>query len=260
ARRACEDWVEQFIQDLSERRACPAGNSSEHTHGHVWPAGAQMVVEKAFGREGVEKIMRYEGPSYLSGRSSEPKREWPLALNENQPYIYYNKGIQAMYALKEVVGEEALNAAIRKFADKVRFQEPPFTTGPDFVASLKATLDPQHTPLIDELFNQVMLFDNRIQKHQMTENADGSVTLDLEILGRKIDVDDKGVQKDIDFSLDMELAGRSADDKGLPGERHMIKTGVNKIQIKFAQKPKSVTLDPVHMWIDLNREDNKLTL
>lgn len=221
---------------------------------------AAMVMEKAFGKEQIEKLLRHEVRSYLSARTSESKREWPLALNENQSYLHYNKGALAMYALKEAVGEETLNRAIRSFADRVRYQEPPFTTSLAFIDSLKADLGPRHTALIDELFNRVVLYDNRIQSHQLTENADGTVTVDLEILGRKIDVDEKGAQKDIDFVLDMDVAARDAKDKTLEATRYTIKSGVNKIQLKFAQKPKSLSLDPMHMWIDLNREDNKLTL
>ncbi len=219
-----------------------------------------MVMEKTFGKEKIEKLLAYEARSYLTSRTSEPKREWPLALNENQSYLHYNKGLLSMYVLKEAVGEDALNTAIRKFADQVRYQEPPFTTSVAFVESLKADLGAQHGALIDDLFNRVVLYDNRIQSHQLTEHADGSVTVDLEILGRKIDVDEKGQQKDIDFTLDLEFAARDAKDKTLQAQRHVIKTGVNKIQLKFAQKPKTLALDPLNMWIDLNREDNKLTL
>jgi ABC-type transport system involved in multi-copper enzyme maturation permease subunit len=221
---------------------------------------AAMVMEKAFGQDTTAKLLRYEGRDYLMSRSSEPKREWPLALNENQGYIHYNKGLLVMYALKEAVGEEALNTAIHNFADKVRYQEPPFTTSLDFVASLKADLGPQHHALIDELFHKVVLYDNRLQSHTLTENPDGSVTVDLEILGRKIDVDEKGAQTDIDFTQELEFAGRDAQDKNLAVERRVIRNGVNKIQLQFAQKPKSLLLDPRFIWIDLNRDDNKLTL
>jgi len=142
----------------------------------------------------------------------------------------------------------------------VRYQEPPFTTSMAFVTSLKASLGPQHHALIDELFNRVVLFDNRIQSHTITEHPDGSVTVDLEILGRKIDVDEKGEQKDIDFSLALDFVGRDDQDKTLSSTRQAIRSGVNKIQLQFSQKPKSLILDPMHMWIDLNREDNKVTL
>jgi ABC-type transport system involved in multi-copper enzyme maturation permease subunit len=221
---------------------------------------AAMVMEKVFGQETTAKLLRYEGRDYLMSRSMESKREWPLALNENQGYIHYNKGLLVMYALKEAVGEDALNAAIKKFADKVRYQEPPFTTSLDFVASLKADLGPQLHALIDELFNKVVLYDNRLQSHKLTEHLDGSVTIDLEVLGRKIDVDDKGAQTDMDFTQELEFAGRDAQDKNLGAERRLIRNGVNNIQLKFAQKPKSLLLDPRSIWIDLNRDDNKLPL
>jgi hypothetical protein len=216
--------------------------------------------KKAFGREEVEKYLRHQGKGYLRSRSSEAKREWPLALNENQGYLHYNKGAVVMYALKDTVGEDSLNAAIRRFTDSVRYQEPPFTTSLAFVESLNSDLGPQHAALIDELFQQVTLYDNRIQSHQLTENPDGSVTVDLEILGRKIDVDEKGAQKDVDFALNIEIGGHDPADKLLPGSRHLIKTGVNKVQLKFAQKPKSIWLDPMHTWIDLNHEDNRVKL
>lgn len=221
---------------------------------------AVMVMEKAFGREKVERLLRHEGNNYLLGRAAESKREWPLALNEDQGYIHYRKGMQVMYALKEIVGEDVLNAAIFKFAEKVRFQEAPFATAPEFVDSLKASLDPKFTPLLDELFNKIVLFDNRIQAHTVTEGKDGSLTIDLEVLGRKFESDGLGEEKDQEFAQEMEFGGRLADGTMLPVERHVVKTGLNKIQLHPNKKPKSIYLDPMGMWIDTNREDNKLAL
>ena len=66
---------------------------------------AAMVMEKTFGQETTARLLRYEGRGYLISRSTESKREWPLALNENQGYIHYNKGLLVMYALKEAVGD-----------------------------------------------------------------------------------------------------------------------------------------------------------
>ena len=39
----------------------------------------------------------------------------PLALVESQQYIHYNKGALAMYALRDYVGEERVNGALRAF-------------------------------------------------------------------------------------------------------------------------------------------------
>ena len=38
--------------------------------------------------------------------------EQPLIRTENQPYIHYNKGALALYALRDYIGEDAMNRAL----------------------------------------------------------------------------------------------------------------------------------------------------
>src|SRR5690606_39700502 len=64
---------------------------------------------------------------YLSARKSEPLEEMPLLLVENQQYIHYQKASVVFYALKEYIGEAALNQALRDYIKQVGFQEPPYT-------------------------------------------------------------------------------------------------------------------------------------
>ena len=42
-------------------------------------------------------------------------KEPSLALVENEDFVYYNKGVINMYKLKQVIGEDKLNKAIRLF-------------------------------------------------------------------------------------------------------------------------------------------------
>ena len=69
----------------------------------------------------MKKFLKYELHAYLRGRSSERKKELPLILNENQPYIHYRKGSVVMYALQDYIGEDSLNNALRKYIDAVSF-------------------------------------------------------------------------------------------------------------------------------------------
>ena len=61
----------------------------------------------------MQRFMRYELDRYLLGRSTEQKKELPLARVENQDYIHYRKGSLVMYALADYIGEENLNRALR---------------------------------------------------------------------------------------------------------------------------------------------------
>jgi ABC-2 type transport system permease protein len=74
---------------------------------------ALMVMEREYGRDLMRKFLRYEMDKYLRGRSQEAERELPLAWCESQGYIHYNKGSVQMYHLKEMIGEDRVNAALR---------------------------------------------------------------------------------------------------------------------------------------------------
>src|SRR3712207_478503 len=76
---------------------------------------ALMVTEREYGRAQMRWFLEYELNSCVLGRSTETKRERPLALNENQGYIHYRKGSLAMYALRDYLGEERLNGVIAAF-------------------------------------------------------------------------------------------------------------------------------------------------
>ena len=67
---------------------------------------ALTVMEKRFGREAAQKFLRRELDGYLRGRGNERKKEVPLLYVENQPYIHYQKGSLAFYALRDYIGED----------------------------------------------------------------------------------------------------------------------------------------------------------
>ena len=83
---------------------------------------ALMVMEHLYGRDQIRKFLKYELDRYLRSRGGELIEELPLERVENQPYIHYQKGSLVMYLLKDVVGEDAVNRALRGLIARVRFQ------------------------------------------------------------------------------------------------------------------------------------------
>ena len=86
---------------------------------------ALTAMEKRYGPANSQKFLAYELDRYLTGRTAETKREMPLMLVENQPYIHYNKGSLALYALRDYIGEDSMNAALSRFVRDKAFQMPP---------------------------------------------------------------------------------------------------------------------------------------
>jgi len=85
------------------------------------------VLEKEYGKLQMRKFLKDALDSYLQGRTMESKSEQPLMFNENQQYIHYKKGSLVLYALSDYIGEKNMNNALKKYIEKVAYQEAPYT-------------------------------------------------------------------------------------------------------------------------------------
>jgi len=84
-----------------------------------------------------------------------------LMLVENQPYIHYNKGSLAFYALRDYIGEDSLNAALRRFVRDKAFQKPPYTTSIEMLQYIRAVTPDSLQYVIHDLFETITLYDNK---------------------------------------------------------------------------------------------------
>src|SRR6185295_10600068 len=144
-----------FIADLRDKNAIDyVFYVTAHEVGHQWWAhqvvGAQvkgttmvtetmaqysalMVMEKEYGPDKMRKFLQHELNGYLRGRGGELVAEMPLMLVEDQPYVHYRKGSLVMYALRDYIGEDKLNGAIRNVIASWAFKGPPYVRTSEMV-------------------------------------------------------------------------------------------------------------------------------
>lgn len=123
---------------------------------------ALMVMEKRYGKDAMRKFLRYELEQYLTARSTEQEEELPLWKEEGQPYLYYNKGSLVMYYLKEMIGAENVNRALRQLLETYRFAEPPYPTSSHAVRAFRQVTPPALQSVIDDLFTQITFYSNAV--------------------------------------------------------------------------------------------------
>ncbi|MDO9194802.1 MAG: M1 family aminopeptidase, partial [Undibacterium sp.] len=99
---------------------------------------ALMVMEKEYGREKMRRFLRYELDRYLSSRGGEQIEEQPLYRVENQQYIHYRKGSLIFYRLRDEIGEEPLNRALKRYLQDKGFQNAPYTTTKELLEYIRA--------------------------------------------------------------------------------------------------------------------------
>ena len=89
-----------------------------------------MVLETFYGERMARAFYDYNMDAYLRNRGVYTNRETPLLDVVNQNYVYYFKGVVAMYTMRERLGAETVNAAVRRFRDKYTGPAAPPPTPP----------------------------------------------------------------------------------------------------------------------------------
>lgn len=225
---------------------------------------ALMVMEHEYGPHRMRKFLKYELDKYLSARSQERVAEQPLALNENQQYIHYNKGSVVFYALKDAIGEDALNHVLAGFLRKWSFKGPPYPTSRDFMADLYAGTDPKFHPLIRDLFERIVFWENRATDATATKRADGKYIVTLKVTSKKHVADGKGKVSDepMDEWVDVGVFARAADGKE-DDERvlYLQKVHVARPETTFTvvvdEAPYEAGIDPYNKLVDTDSDDNR---
>ncbi|RMG72649.1 MAG: hypothetical protein D6722_05105 [Bacteroidetes bacterium] len=220
-----------------------------------------MVMEKTYGQEGIKKYLRYEMDNYLRQRSGERYREMPALLSENQLYIHYNKGSVIMYALKDYIGEDSLNAAMKRYVEAVRFQEPPYTTTEEWLRYVEAVTPDSLRYVLTDMFETITLFDNRLAEATYSE-ADGRYKVRLKVATKKLRDDGKGVETEvpvddyIDIGIFGEAEKRGEDPPVLYLQKHHLTADTTEIEVWVDEKPDEAGLDPYYKLIDRKPGDN----
>src|SRR5277367_6656810 len=146
---------------------------------------ALLTMEKLYGKAQIRKFLKYELDNYLRGRSRDAASEQPLVRVENQPYIHFRKGAVVMYFLKEELGEDTVDRALRRLLADYAFKSAPYPSSKDFVRYLREEAGPDHDQLITDLFERITLYDIRVGKSVATARPDGKFDVTVEVEAKK---------------------------------------------------------------------------
>jgi len=222
---------------------------------------ALMVMEQDVGRERMKKFLRYELDSYLRGRGRAREEERPLLYSENQPYVHYWKGSLAMYALRDYIGEERLNAALREYVERNAFSGPPFPNAVDLVDAMRSAAPSEYEYLIEDLFETITLYDNRCDEARFEEIDGGRFRVTVDVRSRKVRADGRGVETEIPHEDWIEVGvfgepGEDGQESILHLERHRLASGETAVELVVDDRPVRAGIDPRHLLIDRVPDDN----
>jgi aminopeptidase N len=224
---------------------------------------ALMVMEKTYGRDQMRRFLRYEMDLYLRARGQERLRERPLAAVEyRQFYVFYQKGAVALYYLKEMIGEDAVNRALRKLVQRYAYAPAPYPTSYALLDALRDETPPHLQYLIKDLFEDITLFSNRTLSATAVRRADGKYDVTLEVEARKFKDDASGQETEVpvDDWIDLGAFAKPAPGHkyGAPLFRQRVHMTQHHATFTFTTTvlPEKAGIDPFALLIDRIPDDN----
>jgi ABC-type transport system involved in multi-copper enzyme maturation permease subunit len=249
-------WGDQIIAANVQGSAMITESLAEYS--------ALMALEKRYGADKVRHILRWDMDQYLAGRGKELVEELPLIRTESQIYLHYRKGSLAFYRLREEIGEVALNRALRKFLDANRYQSTPYVTSLDLLKFIRAEAGQDKQALITDLFERIVIYDNRVLESTMRQRADGKWDVTLKLNLAKLQADGKGKESARAYDEPVDIAifaraagGREKDERVLHRAKYALPAGESTLTVTVDEKPYEAGVDPYNLLIDRVAADNR---
>jgi aminopeptidase N len=175
---------------------------------------------------------------------------------ENQKYIHYNKGSMVMYALRDYIGEDALNQALARFVRDKRFQQPPYTNSREFLDYIREVVPPDLDHLIEDMFGTITLYANKVENASYTALGDGTYRVTLQVEAKKLRADGLGEETEIEIDDWIDIGVFGEDDETLFMEKRRITQSSTSIDVVVTKRPLQAGIDPYNKLIDRKADDN----
>jgi ABC-2 type transport system permease protein len=217
---------------------------------------AMLVVEETFGRDHLGRLLDVMRSEYMA-----PHETRDTSLLRAWDYLDgYRTGPFAMYTLREAVGADHVNGALRKLLGRLDPARPPFPTSLDLYAELRAATPPSLHYLLKDLFEDVTFWDLRTKKADVALAGNGTWRVTLHVEAQKLKGDAAGKEKPAPMNDAIEVAAFDADGKALYRAPHRIRSGVQTISFTVPRRPARAGVDPDHELLDRRPEDNEVDI
>lgn len=253
AHEAAHQWWGHQLVGANTRGATVLTESlSEYT--------ALMVMKRAVGPHKMRRFLRYNLDAYLRGRATERRKELPLGHNEKQDYIHYRKGSLALYLLQDLLGEETVNGVLRRLVFEHSYGGAPYPTASVLIDGLRKVTPPDKAYLIDDLFEHIVLYENRTDSASARQRADGKFEVTIRASAGKVRADEVGNEQPVALRDYIEFGVDDRNGNPLLRERRLVDKAEQTVTLVVDVRPGRAGIDPDNKLIDRKPTDNMLAV
>ena len=222
-----------------------------------------VVMEKYYGKKAIYQLSKTANNSYFTGRAWTTEEESPIYLAYRQSYISYGKNFQVMMALRDLIGEEKINAILKSITDRYREHVEFSATTLEFLEELYKVTPVEYHTLIDDWFKRVITYHLSIEKVRHRTLEDGRFEIILQVEAGRFETNTNGKEQAIEINEPIQIGlfekhpGQVGTDGGIIYlQPHTIRENNQEIRLVVDQLPQYVGIDPFGTRVDENLIDN----
>jgi ABC-2 type transport system permease protein len=220
-----------------------------------------MIMEKRYGKMYLRPYFLADNAYYFGSRN-QSSTELPLVITEDQPFVSYQKGGLVMYRLREILGEEKVNQALRDLLAEHAYPKPKAAAN-DLIRALVRSASAAQNRLIEDCFRKVVTHRLAIKIVSCQQMANGRFSLTVKVMSTKMGqrADGKSIVVPSDDDWDIAVFDQPSDQwnpasKPVYCQKHHFSKPVSIIRLVVDKKPKAVAIDPYGYGLDESPEDN----
>ncbi|HEX8411364.1 MAG TPA: M1 family aminopeptidase [Thermoanaerobaculia bacterium] len=215
---------------------------------------AMLVVEETLGRDHLRRLLGMMRADYMQPHQT---RTIPLLRAVDQTDAY-RRGPFAMYALREAVGVEPVNRALRNLLSKFPPGREPYPTSLDFYAELRAVTPAPMHGLLKDLFEEVTFWELSVKGIDVKPDGKGAYRVMLHIDAQKLKGDSTGTERPVPMNDPVEILVYDGHGKPLYRASHRLRSGEQAFELLVPRPPAGAVVDPDHELLDRQPADNEV--
>lgn len=224
---------------------------------------ALKVYERKYGATGVKKLLQYYSNRYGIARNNERElnRERPLLrVRDGQTYVHYSKGISALYAVSEQMGEGQFDAALRAFLDQYSYKNREYPTTLQFIDILLSYAPNDTHDYVKEQLEQITLISYTPKNAVYQRQEDFTYTVQASIdFNKQFQMDD-GSLIDGNTETLVDIGFYNSKGEEILVSQTSLKNGHNAFQFELPRKPANMIIEPYYKWQESNLIKNTIAL
>ena len=232
---------------------------------------AYTAYERRFGWQRTKQLLEQRGiRQYLLFRTVDSDNEPPLALAEGQQYLDYQKASWVFWGLKQYIGEDNMQGAIRAFLDEFGSKGPPYPTTAELVDYLREAAGPDYQQLITDYWDRITFWDLAIKADTLAVEETGdrhtirlTLTTDKKIASEETgketsvsDLDNESLNEWVEIGVYTQDPKDTLGAEWIALERVHVTEPETEIEITVEEPPTHVLVDPRRLLIERNVDDN----